>query len=443
MTAQTATTEKGLRIMGLQMDQFMGIRVLRLDLDGASMVEISGKNGAGKTSVKRGIEAVLAGIFPEESIRRGAKKARVCLTLGMQPVAEGSPEVAYTLDLAITEKGATLTITDADGQPIKRPREWLKERFAAQGCDPLAFAMMAPREQVDLLKRVTGLGERFAEIDRLKSAALQNARDAKRGRELAEAQVAATPDVKGPDVESTVTELLGKLEAARAVNLKNAEAKGKLAKLRDGLAQRERDHAELGKQIEALQQKQWTLSTEITDGKCWLQDNAGRIETAKDEDLAPISAAIQNVEQTNDIVRRRKVRRDALQKLEEAGLEEQACKDAIAQLDDERRLALEECKLPVEGLEFDENGVRLNGVPIRQANSAAQIRCGVGLALAEGKRIRVLATEYGSLLDSEGRKALAELAEQHDAQCFVEIAADGPGRGIFIEDGVVKEGGVS
>lgn len=426
--------------MGLSIDQFLGIRVLRLEVGDHRLVEISGKNGAGKSSVLKGISAVLAGIFPPEAIRFGSKKSKVCLTLGNQVVPDGSPEVAYRCELTITPSGARLDVTDAQNQPIKNPRAWLRERFAAQGCDPLAFSMMPPREQVEILKRVTGLAEKFSEIQHRKENALANLRDAKRAIQTAEDHVRSNPDVPGPDEEISIGELASRLSAATAKNAENAERRRRFGEYASRLAGMEREIADIEAQIQALERRRDELRNKHHEGCLWLDREKQAIESLRDEDTVSIQESIRDIERHNDAARRRKAHRAALMALRAAQVAEARAAQEVEDLDRKRAAVLASASLPVDGLEFDEEGVRLNGVPIRQANTAAQIRCGVALALAEGRPIRVLMTEFGSMLDADGIRALESIAREHNAQVFVEVTANGPGRGIYIEDGTVKDG---
>lgn len=422
--------DNGLAIHELAINDFMGIKVARIVFPDEPLTLISGPNGAGKTSIKCAVDAVLAGIFPEEAIRKGATKSKVFLTLRHAVVDAKHPDAVYACELNTTKSGTRLDVREvATGEKIKNPRAWLTERFAAQGCDPLAFAMMPPREQVEILKRVTGLGDKFADIEKRKAEALQNHRDAKRSQELAEAQVAANPDIKGPDELVSTAALAESLRAGVETNAANGERRKRLDKAK-------------GK-IEELRTKIAELQKQLNDGGLWVEQEDVEVAKLADVDTNKISEEIRNAERTNEAVRRRGARRTALKELEKSIANEQKAAGEVKDLDAERATALADTKLPVEGLAFTEEGVTYNGIPIRQVNSASQIRIGIGLALAEKKQIRTLYTEYGSLLDANGRREYAAQALAHKAQAFLEVAADKPGDGpcIFIEDGTVKEGG--
>ena len=62
----------------------------------------------------------------------------------------------------------------------------------------------------------------------------------------------------------------------------------------------------------------------------------------------------------------------------------------------------------------------------------------MAIGLAMNPKLRVLLIRDGSLLDSEGLKMLAEIAEGYDAQIWLERCTDGQPIGVVIEDGEVK-----
>jgi hypothetical protein len=96
----------------------------------------------------------------------------------------------------------------------------------------------------------------------------------------------------------------------------------------------------------------------------------------------------------------------------------------IEAIDEEYQQALAAAKMPIEGLSFDENGVTYNGVPFEEASSAERLRVSCAIAMSGEHRLRVLLVRDGSLLDTESRKVLREIAEARGYQCWLEIASD-------------------
>ena len=109
----------------------------------------------------------------------------------------------------------------------------------------------------------------------------------------------------------------------------------------------------------------------------------------------------------------------------------------IKSCDKKKALILESTKFPVDGLSFGENRVDYKGIPFGQCSSAEQLRVSVGMAVAMNPRLRIMLIRDGSLLDESNRRILAEMAEENDAQIWIECVSEGEPVGIVIEDGSI------
>ncbi len=113
----------------------------------------------------------------------------------------------------------------------------------------------------------------------------------------------------------------------------------------------------------------------------------------------------------------------------------------LERLDRYKADELAKAKMPVEGLGFDLDGVTYNGVPFSQASGAEQLRVSVAMAMALNPDIRVIRISDGSLLDSTNMARLAEMAQEHDCQVWIERVDESGHVGFVIEDGSVVGGG--
>lgn len=124
-----------MKITKLTIKDFCGIAHLEADIppDGAIA---KGGNARGKTTVLRAIHAALAaqGVGPE-AIRIGAERAEIMVDLD-----------ALRVRRAITAKGNTLTVTNAQGDKWSKPQSRLTELLGAT-LDPLAFFLASPAER--------------------------------------------------------------------------------------------------------------------------------------------------------------------------------------------------------------------------------------------------------------------------------------------------------
>jgi energy-coupling factor transporter ATP-binding protein EcfA2 len=111
-------------------------------------ITVTGKNGSGKSSVLDAIWYALAGKdnIPGKPVRDGAMKARIRLNLGEYIV-----ERRFNAESGNT----TLTVETADGAKYSSPQAILDEIVGQLTFDPLEFARMQPKQQFDMLRRVS------------------------------------------------------------------------------------------------------------------------------------------------------------------------------------------------------------------------------------------------------------------------------------------------
>jgi len=399
------------------------------------MPVVSGQNGAGKSSVIDGIMACLtSGKRFSEPIRRGHTKASCCITLGRRVVDESSPEAAYRITRTWTRSGGKIEVFEMDGTPVKEPSAWLSKMFNDGGCDPLAFAQAAPREQRDTLMRVTGLDKSLAALDDKRASALKDEQRAETVLQVANVSLASIPVVDGPDAEVSAAELLSQAAEASSTNAKHARARAWLRGKKDEAGSLASDIAICEAKLADLRGKLGAVEKEIAA-------QTPVVEAMVDADVQAIQERIKTVEADNAKARDRAARRAAEKSKQEASAAFSSASRAVEAIDAERRLAIESAPMPVKGLAFEDDAVTLDKIPLAQVNSARQIQVGVALALAEKKPIRVVFTRYGSLLDQHGMEALRAIAVEHGAQVFVERVSDAGGDGLCIVDGEAVAGG--
>lgn len=425
MTTTTAET-KTLRIIELEASAFKRLRAVRIKPDG-SVVEINGRNGQGKSSVLDAIAAALGGGHeaPDKPVRKGNKKAEIRVDLGEMVV-----------ERRFTESGSTLTVTAKDGTELKSPQAVLDRLYGTTAFDPLEFTRMAPRQQVDILKRLTGLDAEFAKLDAAKAEANRVKTDAARSVKTLELQLAALPDVEGPDEEVSMEAIVAKAEAAQGVKRQNDKA-------RAWLKEKESVLNALDMEIDVLKRQLFERETARKATAASVDEWTPKVQAMVDPEMKSLTEEMRDLEARNELARRRKARRGIAEQLGAARDAERAAARRAEEAESYREEALASAKLPVKGLGFTEDGVTLNGIPFGQASTAEQIRASVGMGLAQNPRLRVMLVREGSLLDGNSMRLLAEIADEHDAQVWVERVTDGQGVGITIEDGEVAEGGAS
>ena len=409
------------RIVELRIRNVKRIRAAHITPTG-NLIQITGKNGQGKTTVLDSIMYDFGGekTIPEEALRRGAISGEVVADIGTHVVTR-----------KFTEGGkSTIAVLDKSGKPVPSPQAWLNSLVGNIAFDPLAFSRQDPKEQAAVLRRVLGLDEAFKALD-AKAEALATDRTAtNRLLKSGEARLAALPVVDAPEKEVDMAELAEEHAAAMLVRSDNEEKRRWLADARVSRDKWETRIAQLEAQLADAKQN----CEQIRRG---IYDNQEAIEALVDPDLSAITERMRTVQATNaKVVAKRD--RNKLQ-YEVLGLKDKS----EAQTADLDKIAAEKAelvgkaKMPVAGMAFTADGVTLGGIAIAECSGAERLRASVAVGLAQNPKLRIMLIRDGSLLDSESMKALEQIAADRDAQVWIERVDESGEVGVVIEDGAI------
>lgn len=434
----SSVEKKPLKIVKLQSENLKRLKAISVVPDG-NIVTIAGPNSSGKTSVLNSIWFALAGagVIQSAPIRKGEETATINVDLG---------ELIVTRKFQRGDDGdftTSVRVTDPDGAQLSKPQEILS-RLAGPGglaFDPLAFARAKPKEQFETLKRfVPGLD--FEKIDGLNRADFDKRTTVKRDATAKRAQAGAiaipeaTP--KGRVDETAIVEEIAAVGDFNAQIELRKDRRNQAAKDiadRRSLAGVARDKAaDLRAQADSADAE----AAEHDSVAATLEKRLAEAPPLDEpKDAAAIRAKLDEAKRANAMVDQM-ARRETLL-AEAATLERQA--DALtAKMDarnDDKRKAIAAAKMPVEGLGFGEDAITFNGVPFNQASDAEQLRASIAIAMAGNPRLKVILVRDGSLLDRKSMALLAELADAHDCQVWLESVDDSGEVGIVMEDGAV------
>lgn len=445
-----------MRIVQLTAENVKRLRAVRIKPDG-SLIQITGRNGQGKSSVLDAIAYGLGGksVQPAQPVRRGEERAQVVLDLGDKIIRRTWSAAG----------GTYLSVESRDGAKYPTPQRILDDLVGQLTFDPLEFSRMTPRDQVATLKAVAGLD--FTTQDAERAEAYDERTQINRQVKTAEAQLAGADSFEGvPDAEIDLGELTRRQAEASERIRDNDRVRQQAEPIRQRIAngtdhisrlQADRETTRLQDQqrIERLtaeleqaradaesHERQYaddlSKSEHLHDGlKAELATTEARIGALTDPNIEAINAELRAAEETNRRVRAKQQHAQQQAALVKLKGQAKALTDRIEQIDQTKADALAAAEIPVDGLGFDENGVTLNGLPFEQASSAEQLRVSVGMGIALNPELRVMLCRDGSLLDQESLALLAQMAEQHDAQVWLERVADGQPVGVVIEDGQV------
>lgn len=423
-----------LKIVKLEAENIKRLRAVEITPSGA-LVEITGENGAGKTSVLDSIWWALqgAGNIQAEPIRRGADEARVTLDLG-----------AYIVTRVMRRREGgdyttSLTVASPEGARFPRPQDLLTTLFSGLTFDPLEFARSKPSEQFSTLARfVPGL-----DLEAIRAATEADYSARREENRTAKERRAAAAAIVIPEGFQAVDEgaLLDAIAGAAAHN--------------DEIAGRVRRRDEVAARIRAdrIAAAAAAAKAERLRAEAEAADADARARTAQaDADEARLAAApplpalvdVSELRAKLDAARRHNAagaRAEEKARLEGEAAAAEARAAALTAAIDEReatkRAVIESAALPVPGIGFGDGHITLNGVPFDQASDAEQLRASCAIAMAANPRLRILRVRDGSLLSPNSLEALAAMAAAANYQIWIETVASERPSAIVIVDGEI------
>lgn len=403
--------EKGLKVVELRVKNVMKIKAAKVS-PGPHLVPVVGANGSGKTTLLECIRMAVAGgnAVPEKPIRDGEDRAEIVLDLG-----------EYVIKRTFTLDGTYLHLETHTGQKIARPQDVLNKLYGSLAVDPMAFIRQSAKEQAQSLMRIANLD--FTELDCKKSVAYEKRRDANRDverLEIVERQSRKDWPIDLPPDEQKISELTVQLNELQKKVVHAKSVRSNIEILKNRLEQLAREMEGVNVQLSKLNE---SIPASIPS----------------DDEIRDIQQRIGQAEQVNQSVRERNQYRRIKKDLDDARVTADQLDEQVKEIDSTKRKMLLDCKLPIEGLDFDADGVRFNGIPLSQASMAEKLRVSIAMAVAMNPRLRVILVKDASLLDKSNREVMEEMASKYDIQLWLEyIEHEGTG-GIHIDNGMVSD----
>jgi hypothetical protein len=431
-------------LTGLSIKDYRKIREVDMEFTPqGGLIVVRGPNESGKTTFARAAFDALANRenASTANIRHGEHTAEVVVKLGTLTARR-----VWKKNKRGPEETTTLHVTDEHGEKVAGPQGVLDALLDRVALDPIAWAEKGLRgaaekraQMDDLIRAVRPVApvEEVAKalgsvniappqtehpLDLFKLAGakvVEKRRDLGRSLEAAEAKVKALAGAVGgaPTKPPTPQELAAadaKVREARAAASEWKAAQERLIRARDELAAAEKastaaqardvaagDAAEHEKALDALK-------VAAASAQVYAQHEAAKSEAAR---LETAHAAVDEV---------------------------------VKRLDDLRVEMLAGATMPLEDLAFGEDGLVYKGLPFPEnASGEERITVGLHVAAAANPRLRLLRVDDGNKLDTFHREHVRRFCEERGYQIIlvmVDDDPDGPGGGIFIQDGAVVNG---
>jgi energy-coupling factor transporter ATP-binding protein EcfA2 len=422
-------------IVELTAENIKRLRAVHITPTGA-LVTIAGRNGQGKSSVLDSICYALGGKDAVDAIpvRRGERYGKIILTL----------DDGTMIKRTLREDGATeLIIRDRKGHLVTGPQQFLDRLTGKAVFDPLSFDRMDARRRLEFVQQLVGLD--FTEHDDDAAKLFAERRDVKRDAERVRVEAEAMP--LHPDARTAVD--LGPLETAMAdANAVNDEA-SKLVSAALGVEHEAENHrvflGELQRQREQVAHQLATLDARIVAGRNVVkarEDAATQAREAANRaprtDPADVATKLEAARAHNRRVAENVARGRKAQDARNLSAKAEELTAALEHLAKDKETKLAAAKFPVPGMSFTKDGVTIDGLPYEQAAASVRLRSSVLMGAATNPGLRVMIVREGSLLDVDARTLLAQLAQEHNLQVWLEVVGKDTAPAIIIEDGAVQ-----
>ncbi len=433
---KTAAADQSLRVVGLTVENLKRIRAVHIVPDG-DLIQLTGKNGAGKSTVLDSIWWALKGkaVVDPEPIRRGEERAKITLDLG---------ELVVTRVFTRGDDGdftTSLKVESAEGALFPSPQKLLDDLLGSLTFDPLAFLEKDAKGQVADLARLVKLDVDLDLLDGQNAADYENRKDLnRRVKELAGKASAMRGQLVDVPLELIDTSaLVQKMAGASKVNQAIADGlraiddqKRGIADKREKAQQRRERAAQLIFEAEALEREAQLAEESLPN-----PDALGvKVDT---------TALLEEIQQADAENQKRKAGKEARDRYEAAKKEheaEEAKAEALTQRmaarTQQKADAIAAAKMPVEGLGFGEGVVTFGGFPLAQASTGEQWTVSLAIAGAMNPKLKVIMIRQGALMDSARIRQTAEWAAANGYQVWMERVEESGKIGIVMEDGAAR-----
>lgn len=383
------------------------------------VIELSGKNGAGKSSVLNSIEYAITGKVSERPIRDGSDKATIQVDLG-----------EYIVKRIFTEKSSRLEVLTKEGHVVKRPQEILNSLRSDLTFDPLEFAKMKKENRRDLLLKLSGIN--FDELDSKKNKYYEERTFIGREGASLKGQLEKFDDQSFsdiPDEEISMSQL----------NAEYSDVRGKIESVKNIKFQ----ITALDEQIEHCKNEQIALDEKIKNA---LAQKNLKLKSLPKEDIVSLNKLqdflheqLSTADETNRQVREKKEWSQIKIAYESKQKEYQDLTDKIKKLNQDKLSMIQKTKMPIENLSFSDSDVLYNDIPFSQLSSGEELTVSLSIAMAMNPKLKVIRISDGSLLDSEHMGIIRNMAKDKDYQVWIERVDESGNVGIYFEEGEIKK----
>ncbi|AFK66630.1 hypothetical protein COPG_00034 [Colwellia phage 9A] len=436
----------GLKLVKITLNNVLGIDELEINPT-SNILEISGRNGQGKTSIMEGIKDSLGISEYSQLLRNGEKKGQTVIDLGDMVITRNYKESGGTTKL---EERSGIT---GNMSQIGKPSNVIKSLLNPESVDPVRLLTAKPRELADAVLRALPMtvdptklrgivGDKLTLADSTEHALLVLSghtgrimedrklinRDSKTYTISAEQLRGTLPDdiPVAKELEDQISDNLEKMEGIRGSARKaGRKARGlyteKLVALSEEFEELD-DYIQ--KQADKLATAKEERATKSAEHQALLNEQSKAAEDASNDELKRVDEyQTHNTELSGEIASL-KVYENTQSQVKEwdnkvAGANK-ASDELTKQLKSIEAYKFELCQdLPIEGLALTDGKLSFDGIPFQTLNTASKIDLVLELAKLSSGTLGLVMLDNAECLDDITYASFLEKAGKTDLTFIV------------------------
>ncbi|MCL4415261.1 MAG: AAA family ATPase [Actinobacteria bacterium] len=414
-----------MKIIKLKSENVKKLKAIEINFEDGITI-LSGKNGAGKSSVIDSIWFTLSG---KDSLKNTTK-----------PIREGQKDAISTVNLGdyIVTRNWTandtsyLKVENKDGAKFPSPQALLDRLIGDLSFDPLEFARLDAKAQKQTLLKLLNIEDKLQVLEDGYKEIFDERTLTGRDWKAAKAQLEGMkkPDEKLPGKEIDIPSISLELKKATEHNDEIWKLEEQLKASKENEAQISNNIAELEKELKKYKESLKNIQNEVSGIESEIKSRT-KINTET------ISKKWGEAMAINDKIKDARLyfaKKSDVEKLEAEGKAKTA---ELEKIKAEIQSLVTSSKMPIDGLAVDEDGVIFNDIPFAQLSSAEQLKVSLSIAMAMNPTLKDIFIRDGSLLDSSSKEVIKQLATEKGYDIIIEQVDETGKVGIYIEDGEV------
>jgi len=415
-----------MKLTALDIHNFMRVECVSMSFSPTGAITIGGDNGSGKTSVQTFLELCFGGRdkCPPLPVKVGAKKSMGRVTLD----DEGH---CVTIDVEIGEDRAVkATVRQDGGKAFDGPITMLRKLVSRFTFSPAELIKLTGQEQRKTMLDCLGVdfGDLEARAEKIKEERKEVGRD-RNGRER---QIASMPMHAGvPETEISMASVAGELQKALAHNQRCRE-------FTEAAEEWTEEMAKAGAEVKALEASLVKARARLEEAMAGKKSADAAAAKLTPIDASPIKQRLADADAINAKVRANQARAKLVAQFQNDHDDYKELGEDLEGIERAKQDRLNAAQCPVKGLEFRDDGVWYQGLPLAQDMESDQMLRAVQLAAALNPKLRAI------FLDNAERILPAKMAEldawavANDYQVLTfRAASSDAGCEFFLQDGKV------